>query len=204
MRSKFKYYIGIISCVMLVLASACDVFPTRTPEDPINPNSNIIPPTTPYLALDNFINSVNNAEYSNYTQCFASKISGQSKEFEYIPSGSSKANYPGLFNEWHSNEEIRNFKSIINSLKVETKPVLVINNIQYNSFSADSVNLTGDYSLSLEIKNNINVSHYLGQVLLSLYRENNGLWYINQWVDIDSKTDETGSTWSTLKASFSN
>ena len=83
MRSKFKYYIGIISCVMLVLASACDVFPTRTPEDPINPNSNIIPPTTPYLALDNFINSVNNAEYSNYTQCFASKISGQSKEFEY-------------------------------------------------------------------------------------------------------------------------
>ena len=128
----------------------------------------------------------------------------KSKEFEYIPSGSSKANYPGLFNEWHSNEEIRNFKSIINSLKVETKPVLVINNIQYNSFSVDSVNLTGDYSLSLEIKNNINVSHYLGQVLLSLYRENNGLWYINQWVDIDSKTDETGSTWSTLKASFSN
>lgn len=189
---------------MLILASACDVFPTRTPEDPINPNSNIIPPTTPSIALDNFINAVNNAEYSNYSLCLASKISGQSKELEFLPSGSSRANYPGLFNNWHSNEETRNFKSIINSLKAETKPVLVINNIQYNNYSADSVNLTGDYSLSLEIKNNIDVSHYSGQILLNLYRESNGLWYINQWVDIDSKTNNNGNTWSTLKASFSN
>lgn len=189
---------------MLILASACDVFPTRTPEDPINPNSNIIPPTTPSIALDNFINAVNNAEYSNYSLWLASKISGQSKELEFLPSGSSRANYPGLFNNWHSNEETRNFKSIINSLKAETKPVLVINNIQYNNYSADSVNLTGDYSLSLEIKNNIDVSHYSGQILLNLYRESNGLWYINQWVDIDSKANNNGNTWSTLKASFSN
>lgn len=204
MQNKLKYNLGIFIFLMLILASACDVFPTRTPEDPINPNSNIIPPTTPSIALDNFINAVNNAEYSNYSLCLASKISGQSKELDFFPSGSSKANYPGLFNNWHSNEETRNFKSIINSLKAETKPVLVINNIQYNNYSADSVNLTGDYSLSLEIKNNIDVSHYSGQILLNLYRESNGLWYINQWVDIDSKTNNNGNTWSTLKASFSN
>lgn len=201
MRNKLKYNLGIFIFLTLILASACDVFPTRTPEDPINPNSNIIPPTTPNIVLDNFINAVNNTEYSNYSLCLASKISGQSKEFEFTPSGSSKAKYPGLFNDWYSNEEIRNFKSIINSLKSETKPVLVINNIQYNNYSADSVNLTGDYSLSLEIKNNIDLTHFSGQILLSLYRESNGLWYINQWVDIDSKTD---NTWSTLKASFSN
>lgn len=187
-----------------VLFTACDVFPTRTPEKPLSGNSGYIPPSTSSIVLDNLIRAVNTAEYNDYSKCFSAINNGQSKEFEFIASGSAASMYPSLFKNWDANTETRNIKSIIASLSTESKPVLIFTNTKYDNLSGDSVNISADYSLSLELKNGISQQHYYGAIYLDLYREKSGLWYISRWIDLDPKSDTISNTWSLLKAEFAN
>lgn len=204
MRRELIFTYSITMMILSIIVSACDVFPTRTPEPPITGNSGYIPPTSSSIVLENFIRAVNTAEYNDYSKCFAAISNGQTKEFEFIASGTAASMYPGLFKNWNANTEIRNIKSIFASLNTDTKPVLTLTNTKYDNLTGDSVNITADYSLSLELKNRINQQHYTGNIYLNLYRENTGLWYINRWIDLEPKSDSTNNTWSLLKADFAN
>ena len=191
----------IVFCVML---TSCDVFPTRTPEPPLNSNTNYSPASSYSVVLENFTKSVNYADYNNYSKCFASRTNGNVSEFEFLPSGSISGIYPSVFVAWGLNAESRNFKSIISALKPETKPVVVISNTKIDNYSIDSVVVSGEYSLSIELKERVGVSFYSGTIYLNMYRENDGLWYINKWIDIDTKNDSIAQSWSLLKANFAN
>ena len=50
----------------------------------------------------------------------------------------------------------------------------------------------------------LNIPAISGTILLNMYRENDGLWYINKWIDIDTKNDSIAHSWSLLKANFAN
>lgn len=198
-----KPVVKSILLVALALTS-CDVFSTRTPENPTIGIGTYEPPTSADIVLANFVNAINEANISNYEKCFADKSKGHAFGLVFEPSGSVLNSYTGIFADWTTSIEVRTMKSVFTSLQTESKPVFVMSNQSYNSVGIDSVSLSADYSLSVSFVNEIEQRHYSGSMYLYLYKEADGYWYINRWIDLDSKTDTTHSSFSLLKAEHYN
>lgn len=194
----------IITIVLIIGLYGCDVFPTRQPEEPVNPGQSYLPATTQNLLLENFIKSINSADYNNYIKCFACKSSGQIKEFNFIPSGDVFNIYASLFQNWNYNEEIRNFKSVVSNINAESRPNLNLTDKSFSDVSADSSVLTTDYELIIKFKQDNETKTYKGSLILNIYRESSGIWYISRWNDIQSKLYKDFFTWSNLKVKFAN
>ncbi len=198
-----KIYFLLIFFISIIFI-ACDVFPTRIPEDPSNPANNYIPPTTQNMLIENFQSSINSADYNNYINCFSSKSNGQIKEFEFVPSGDVFNLYTSLFLNWHFTEETRNFKSIVSNISSDSKPNLNFSKKEFSEISTDSTVFTADYELNINLKEDSKLTLYSGKILLNIYREPNGLWYISKWNDVQSSNAGNFKTWSNLKVSNSN
>lgn len=182
---------------------SCDVFPTRQAELPKNNSNNYLLATNQNILIDNFQKSVSSADYNNYANCFSTKSNGQIKEFEFIPSGDINNLYSSLFQNWSYQEEIRNFKSIIGNLNSENKLNLYLLNKEYTDINSDSLVFTSDYELKIETNDEKNSILYNGKLLLNLYRESNGIWFISKWTDLQSSIPDI-KTWSNLKVKYSN
>ncbi len=198
--------IKIVIWVILLIAflSACDVFPTREPEKPNNLHQKFIPATTQNILLENFAKAINTSDYTNYANCLAAKSNGQSKEFEFVSSSDVASIYASLFASWRFSEESRNFKSIIANIKAESNPNVVISKQEFSEVSADSTVLTAHYELFTNFKDENESQVYRGNLLLSIYRETNGIWFISRWTDLQDKNNIESQSWSKLKVKFSN
>lgn len=199
-----KIRINIILLIIGTLAIACDVFPTRSPEEPKHPTNNFIPPTTQNMLIENFQKSINSADYNNYINCFSSKSNGQIKEFEFVPSGDVFSLYASLFLNWSYNNEIRNFKSIVSNIKAESLPNLNLLKKEFSEISADSTLFTAEYELNINLKEESKTNLYTGKIILSVYREANGIWFISKWNDVQNNKTVDFKTWSSLKVINSN
>ena len=185
-----------------LLLSSCDVFPTRTPETPSSNSSTFEPATNYETVLQNLISSVNASSISNYEKCFSSVSGGDLKEFEFIPSTSAASLNPGVFSYWTSVTEVQVMKSVFTSLQAETNPTLSLSDIKYNSVSADSVNLSADYSLTMTFSGDANSTTYSGNMFFDIYKDNSGYWYINRETDFENEAGYL--SWSYLKIKYSN
>lgn len=192
-----------ILILLSIISTGCDVFSTRTPEPPDSGRSGFLPPTTASIVLTNFINSIKEKNSENFIACL-SDTSTSNINFSFVPSSEALVKFPGKFNIWNKQSELRSFNSVLASIKDNNTPNLVFSKglNEYEILTSDSAVFYSNYVLHIpHSKDNI-PTNFEGtiQLTLNLYNQK---WSISKWVDISSMEDSLKFSWSILKASFS-
>jgi len=185
-----------ITLFISLLFNSCGLFETRTPTSPDSDGGNFIPPTSVDIVIDNLVTAFNIKKVDNYCNCFLDSL------YEFKPSVDANLNYPGMFDIWKVDNERKYFLNLVNTLGQSNNIKLQLLNIKYESQSSDSVVLFADYSIDVELSDNLNTK-YIGIMSLTMFLTNNGFWSISRWLDFQ-KENETEKTFSELKAKFYN
>ena len=193
---RFLIFGILISCFLV----ACSLFETRKHEDPDGNNSLFVPPTTPDIVIDNFIEAVRSKNADNYNSCFAQA------NYLFIPSSDAAAKFPSLFENWQTNNERSYLLALATALGRSNDIHLVFEKRSFETISSDSAILITNYYLNYNLQNTAFPTQYEGRAAFTLIPVQGGLWAISRWQDyaIASSNDSTYETWSNLKAYFYN
>lgn len=178
--------------------NSCEIFKTRTPEEPSESNLNYPPSTTPQILIDNFTKSFNQKNIAIYQSCFFS----ENNSFRFYPSSDALSIYFNIFQNWNVNSEINFAKNLFSRFSSQDYPNLFLLNSSFQSYTTDSTVFVADYELSINSKDNSINYVYKGTSQLVLVIDKSGLWKIIRWYDF-SKQVENVQTISHLKAKLS-
>lgn len=187
MTKKYFYIIFIF------LTVSCDMFTTRSPEEPNKPGANFIAATSPEILFQNFKSSIEEKIIENYIACFPDS-SYLKKKFVFIPAAGSSAQYP-ILNNWTINEEKQYFLNLISKLPSGRNISLILENFQSNFFS-DSALCNVDYSLIINSNNQVIGGTFVGTSQFKIFIDSRKQWSIVEWQDIRK---ENKLCWSDLK-----
>jgi len=195
-----KLSIIILNFFIIAFLSSCNLFETRSPEEPDEGKQNFPPATNPSILTQNFANSFRLKSLDNYYECF--NIS-QLLEYRFIPSPEAFSAYLSLFDNWDMTSERRYFASLISYVASSSTITLDLQDEKTNYISPDSTLYSAVYRLSLPILTNEIPKEYAGRLQLTLIPINDGTWRILRWVDSPlERQDSVLPTWSILKARF--
>ena len=186
MSHRSVLFIGMVLCSGVM---SCDLFKTRTPEEPSQQSSNYIPPTDPSLVMQNMTNAFQDGDAVNYAKSF----SGVS--FSFTPSTNAKNKYGIDWTAWSKTQEQQCFEKILNHFPNNSKVVLSFDPFT-PTYSSNTSQVETDYHLTLPADAGV-IRKFNGRVQYTLAQDQSGLWYINQWVDVAINVAD--STWSDLK-----
>lgn len=171
----------------------------RDAETPVTSRTTFIPPTSPDLVIVNLQYSIIEKDLNNYMQCFVD-TNYNPRRYTYVPDVASQIQYP-IFQFW----KIQNEKTYYTSLLSLTPPAatsnLFFSNSTLNSF-ADTAFYDADYLLRVDHQKTNVAKTLKGKIRLILSADSRNLWSIHRWIDI--KSGNTDTTWSVLRANFSN
>lgn len=188
--------IVLICLVLCCCAISCDLFKTRTPEEPVLVSSNDVPATDASLVFQNMIYAFQESNAVNYSKT----ISGSS--FTFTASGNAIQRYVQL-SDWNKSKEQQYFTNVINRLVKNSKVSLEFTTIASQNYPPDSCELVKNYLLNVPSTVSSPANVYKGQAKFTLIRDPlNGYWYIRRWVDYELSPSDL--TWSDLKGSFAN
>ncbi len=191
----------ILFIIIFSIIYGCDVFSTRTPENPDNSGASFIPPTEPAIVVQNFESSFKYKNLENYLKCFSSTTANLQNKYLFIPSQEGASSYPTVFSSWSNEEERRffnSFKSVINN---ETVPLINWINKKSIVEAPDSAIFESDYNLYINFSDNSFPKQYKGKIRLVMMNDNNGLWSISKWYDYNIyQSDSIFNSISILKA----
>jgi hypothetical protein len=185
--------------MMSVLAQSCGLFELRDPEPPNQTRSVFIPPTTPEIVTRNLISAVSEKNSENYLKCFAD-TNYTPRRFTYTPDASSMSQYP-VFNNWDINKERNYYNNLIALTLPSATSFLSLPNVTINS-TADTAVADSDYLLIYEHNRSTVAKTLHGKLRFYMGLDSRNLWSIHNWIDY--KVNENDTTWSVLKANFSN
>ncbi|MCX7908134.1 MAG: hypothetical protein N2560_01265 [Ignavibacteria bacterium] len=190
-----NYYFLILFFVLLV---SCELFRTRTPEEPDETNLNFPPATTPQTLIDNFTKSFSQKNITIYRSCFPT----ETNFFRFIPSSDALSFFPSVFQNWNINSEINFAKNLFNKFSPQENPVFSLENKTFSSYTTDSTLFIADYELNVNSKDNSINNVYKGTLQLVLVIDKSGLWKIIRWYDFNKQINGF-QTISILKAKLS-
>jgi hypothetical protein len=185
-----KKYILFLLILFLV---SCDLFTTRTPENPDTAAQSNIAATNPDSLFKNFQSSIVNGILQNYISCFVD-TSFLKRKFKFTPSSGSVTQYP-ILNGWNFDAEKQYFQNeIIKTLSGTTVGFGISN--QLNTQFGDSAIYQFDYNLAIKSSDqNINGS-YSGSAEFTVLRDTRNQWVIVNWSDLRKNNSPS---WSDLK-----
>jgi len=188
-----KYYAIIF---LFFLVQGCDIFETRTPEDPSQQSSTFIQPTTPDIVITNFKNSIEEYSVDNYVRCLVDAAFSD-KNFEFVPS--QEAGIDGvIFQGWNRDSE-RQY--LLNIGKPQFGSAgLILTNKRITNVTSDSVVYNFDYVLYYPHNRENYPKSFSGNLQFYLAVDQNRNWSIFRWMDFKTTSP---NTWSYLKAIFS-
>lgn len=204
---KSNRFLPIISFFILfaITLSSCEMFSTRSPEEPDLGNTNFIPPTEPAIVILNLESSISEMNIENYMNCFHSFSDAPRLNFQFTASAEATTQFPSIFTNWGINEERRSFNSIVSALGEGRYTKLTWINRKPMQETADSAIFTSDYYFSAPNSDDNIPDDYAGRIQLTLTFRNNGLWYISRWLDFNVQVNDTvNNTWSVLKGFYYN
>ncbi len=194
-----KKSIKIFAVLFFIFVSGCGLFNLRDAENPVDPRSNFIPPTTPDIVITNFISAITERNLTNYLQCFVDS-NFSTRRFSYSPDALSQQQY-SIFRFWNLNNERYYYTSLISQTSSSATSYLFLSNVIVNPSSDTSV-YDADYLLRFD-HNLTNIPRTLkGKMRLVIGVDTRNLWSIHNWIDLANPAADT--TWSYLKANFSN
>lgn len=178
-------------CVVLCCGlNSCDLFKTRTPEEPSQASSNYVPPTDAGQVLDNMVRAFQDGNSVNYAKSFSDSL------FDFEAAVNARTRYGGVFGAWNKLTEQQYFEKAVSRLEKNSSVLL--------TFDPYSVIPTSDSS-QVETNYHLVVPHtvtgltkdFVGHVQFTFVRNQSGLWSISRWLDVDINASD--STWSDLK-----
>lgn len=192
---KAKIVIGFF---LIITFNGCDLFNTRTPDQPDQPRSNYEVAVSTEILLKNFTNALSEKNVQNYLNCFSdSSFSG--KEYQFIPSAGSSSLYPVLLDSWSKKSEEQYFNNLISHIEPDL-PITFTKNNENTSFSGDnSIVYTASYFLVVPHNDEI-PKNFEGELQFYLIRDSRQVWTICSWRDIKSSQN---ASWSELKGFYS-
>jgi hypothetical protein len=189
-------YKRVIGLTLLLLAVAgCDLFDTRTPEKPDSGRSTYIFPSTPDLAITNFINSLKEKNTQNYISCFVD-TAYSAKQYHYIPTPGAATRYPAYILGWTINSEMTYLKNVFAKLSATDQLTVSLYDSTITRYANDSVQYVGRYVVQVPVKSNATQEVYSGRLLFTMVNDRRSAWVISTWEDFGA---DTGKTWSDMK-----
>ena len=171
----------------------------RDVEPPVTSRNTFVPPTSPDLVMVNLQFSVIEKDVNNYMQCFVD-TSYSTRRYTYIPDIVSQSQYP-IFRFWNITNEKTYFASLLSLTDPAATSNLFFSNSTLNSFG-DTAFFDADYLLHVDHQKTNVAKTLKGKIRLIIGSDSRNLWSIHRWIDI--KADNADTTWSVLRANFSN
>ncbi len=171
----------------------------RDVEDPVTSRTTFVPPTSPDLVIINLQYSVIERDVNNYLQCFVD-TSYSPRRYFYTADVSSQIQYP-IFRLWNMQNEKTYYTSLISLTNPESNSNLFFTNPTLNTFG-DTAVYDADYLLRFDHQKTTVAKTLTGKIRLILGADTRNLWSVHRWIDIKASSADT--TWSVLKANFSN
>lgn len=191
MPRKYK-----ILFLVFLLAAGCAL---RDSEDPVTSRTTYVPPTSPDLVLINLQFSIIEKDLNNYMLCFVDS-SYSSRRYTYTADVASQIQYP-VFRFWSLTNEKSYYQSLLSLSNENSSSNLFFSNSTLNTFT-DTAVFDADYLLRFDHQKTTVAKNLIGKIRLILGSDARNLWSIHNWIDI--KSGSTDTTWSVLKANFSN
>jgi hypothetical protein len=193
MPRKMIVVIGIMLCLGVV---SCNLFETRTPDEPSEQSSNYIPPTTPELVFQNMVNAFHDMNYVNYLNSFADTVSSDFV-FTFEPTQQARNRYYDSFNEWTKLSEQKYFTALQSKLQTGASLTLEFLTLTQQGIASDSIQYEATYRLTVpHIQSNI-PTQVQGSAQFFLVADRKRNWVIRRWDDFAQNQND--STWSDLK-----
>jgi len=189
----------ILIVFIIFTFSGCGLFNTRDVEPPIDPRSNFIPPTSPEIVIINIVSAVTEKNLANYMQCFVD-TSYSEKRFSYTADITSQIQYP-VFHYWNLGYENSYFTNLCSLTDPSATSNLFLTNENFTG-ATDSVVFDADYLLRFDHQKPAVAKTTKGKLRFVLAADSRSLWSIHRWIDY--KIIDSDTTWSVLKANFSN
>lgn len=191
MRKKSKILI-----LLLIIIAGCGL---RDVENPVDPRSNFVPPTSPDLVITNFQSAIIERNINNYISCFVDS-NFSTRRFLYTADAASQSQYQ-IFRFWNLNNERYYFTNLSSLTPSQSVSNLLLSNIVFSP-SSDTAVFDADYVIRFEhTKQNV-PKIFQGKFRFIMASDSRNLWSVHSWTDF-KKTDQD-TTWSVLKANFSN
>ena len=196
MPNNFNAKFISLAFLIVLFFQQCSLFSTRNPEDPDDLGQiPFIQPDRPEIILQNLSNSISSLSFQNYLSCFSTT------SFEFVPSFQASSTNPGIWAGWSIQEEQTYFTNLATEASSFKGHGLVLSDTRYEILSETKQQFIASYTLTIVHNRNSqgvpNTS--IGEIILDLEADSNGLWYITKWTDI---SNETFFSWSELKAIF--
>lgn len=181
--------------------SGCNIFQTRTPQPPQQGQSTYIPPTSPDIVIQNLRSAIAEKSVENYLSCLSDTNFG-ARRFSFAPPPDIYVQYQQIFINWDKNYYERTyFNNLIVRSAATSSPALTLSSENYVSLSSDSVKYTANYVLLWPNDASGAPQQVEGSLQFFLGIDLNQKWYIYRWIDL--KVADSLTTWSVLKAKFS-
>lgn len=191
MLSKNKIYF-----LIFLLLNGCGL---RDVETPTEVRSNFNPPISPGIVLQNLQFAIAEKNLNNYLQCFVD-TANSTRRYSYTADVNSQAQYP-VFRYWNMSNE----NSYFNNLKSSSNPAAASNLFVSNevlNYTSDTAVYDASYLLRFDHNRNTVSKTLKGKLRLIMSADSRNLWAVHTWIDF--KELPTDTTWSVLKANFSN
>ena len=172
----------------------------RDAEAPVTSRTTFVPPTSPDLVMVNLQFAVIEKDLYNYLACFVD-TSYSLRRYTYTPDVASGIQYPTLFRFWNLSSEKTYYTSLLSLTNPAATSNLFFSNSTMNSFG-DTAFFDADYLLYFDHQKTNVAKSLKGKIRLILGSDSRNLWSIHRWIDIQSTSTDT--TWSVLRANFSN
>jgi hypothetical protein len=187
MKRKFIVFV-------ILFLSCTNPFSTRNPEEPTNrPQlvSNL--QNNPDSLLVKLQHAFRDENINFYMDCLADS------HYTFIPEQNEAPRIP----QWTLQDEFNYFNRLINNNDIK-KIILQIYNVQtWNLIGASQDTLQSQFNYEIEVNIKANEREiYQGESIFKIFRSQQSLWYIYYWEDLENNSDETDSTWSTLKVNY--
>lgn len=204
-----NYYKHLSACIVLIFVfliftTSCNLFNTRTPEEPTVSRGIFVPPTKPEYVIDNFKNSIRQKVADNFLACLIDYNQSDVVPtiYQFVPSAEANAKYQDIFKNWDKNKERTAFIALISILPDSVVPRLEITG-DFTIKISDSAVYSGSYFLEFQHNNQDQPKRFSGSLQFTMFPQN-GRWAIQRWIDASITNDTVNTTWSILKALNSN
>lgn len=189
----------LIFILLWSVATSCNLFETRSPEEPDQSPVAFFPATNPTQLIQNFTNSIKYKRPQNYSDCLIND-----QRFNFSASADAFAQYQSIFNRWTYQDENRFFQSLVSNVSSQNLISISFDKISFNYASPDSIIFNANYEISFVLKQSSMSDNYAGSMQMTFVPTSDGVYKILRWSDYPSKNDSLIPTWSTLKARFYN
>jgi hypothetical protein len=184
----------------MLLMQSCTLFEPREAEAPTQSGANYLPRTFPANVVSNLKTAIAQKDPVGYIACFSDSTRTQTA-FSFIPSADAASIYASVLRNWTYAQELAYFQNLVaKARKPQGFASLILTPKDSIVTGNESRSYNFDYSFSFEHTESGFTQNARGSLQFTLVSYNSE-WVIARWVDLQTTTN---LTWSSFKGKFSN